>query len=46
MHLLRLQAGTSKENILSATIYLTEISNFPGMNVGRTSWILRHAATI
>ncbi len=33
------EAGTSKSNILSATIYLTDIGNFAAMNKAWESWV-------
>ncbi|WP_448203307.1 RidA family protein [Azospirillum sp. sgz302134] len=33
------EAGTSKSNILSATIYLTDIANFGAMNKAWEAWV-------
>lgn len=36
--------GSSKERIVSATIYLSDISTFPAMNVAWDEWVPKGAA--
>jgi enamine deaminase RidA (YjgF/YER057c/UK114 family) len=37
------RAGTSKENILSATIYLADIRSFADMNKAWDAWVAKNA---
>ncbi|RYZ62817.1 MAG: RidA family protein [Proteobacteria bacterium] len=36
-------AGTSKQKLLSATIYLTDVSTFPAMNKAWEAWVAPEA---